>query len=76
MKYDFQVPYNTNIIFTRNLFFLLNVIFDVFFIKSHIFCEPLIVYFLNGYLDINYLTFPRLLMIIDKTIYFLVIIIE
>ena len=46
MKFNFQVPYNTNIIFTRNFFFF------------------------NGYLDINYLTFLRLLMIIDKLLIF------
>jgi len=31
LKFDFQVPYNNNIIFTQNvLFFSVNVIFDIF----------------------------------------------
>jgi hypothetical protein len=37
LKFDFQVPYNNNIIFTQNvLFFSGNFIFDEFSIKRYI----------------------------------------
>jgi hypothetical protein len=37
LKFDFQVPYNNNIIFTQNvLYFSVNVIFDEFSIKRFI----------------------------------------
>jgi hypothetical protein len=35
-KISFQVPYNTNNIFTQNVFFSRNVIYDVFSIKRYI----------------------------------------
>jgi len=53
--FDFQVPYNNNIIFTQNvLFFSGNVIFDEFFIKRYIlFILAFYSFFINGYLNIK-----------------------
>jgi len=67
LNFDFQVPYKTNIILHEISFFSGNTIFDVFSIKQYIlFISALYSFFLNGYIDISYLTFSRLLMIIDK----------
>ena len=60
LKFDFQVPYNNNIIFAQIAFFSLKVIFDVFSIKWFILFIAI-----NSFLKKPDLKILDLLMIID-----------
>ena len=67
LKFNFQVPYNTNNIFARNIFFqgMSSLMYSLLYGLSNLY-EPLIVFLKKTDLEINNLTFLRLLMIIDK----------